>query len=127
MRTLVAECLRHEDRQVVEVGDGGQLLVRIGRQYRRQESLPHIDLIVTDVRMPVLTGLEILRGLRAAGCATPVILMTAFSTSELRRDVQALGATLLDKPFPIADLRACACRLLASEGPQAYPREWGAV
>ncbi len=117
MRSLVSECLRRDDHRVLEVGDGGRLLVRIGRQYRRGEPEPHIDLIVADVRMPLITGLEILRGLRAAHCSTQVILMTAFGSADLRREAGDLGAVLLDKPFAMSLLRATAHELLKDKRP----------
>jgi DNA-binding response OmpR family regulator len=112
MRGLVAQSLRRDSHDVSEIGDGARLLVRIGRQYRLHEPEDIIDLIVTDLRMPVITGLAILRGLRAAHCTTPVILMTAFGDDEVRREAAELGAVLLDKPFSMADLRAQALRLL---------------
>ena len=112
MRGLVAQSLRRDSHDVYEVGDGARLLVRIGRQYRVQEPEDRIDLIVTDLRMPLITGLAILRGLRAAHCLTPVILMTAFGDDEVRREAAELGAVLLDKPFAMADLRAQALELL---------------
>ena len=112
MRSLVAQCLRRDSHEVFEVGDGARLLVRIGRQYRLYEPEPRIDLVVTDLRMPVVTGLAILRALRAAHCATPVILITAFADEAVRRETANLGAVLLDKPFSMAELRATALRLL---------------
>jgi CheY-like chemotaxis protein len=112
MRALVAESLRRDGHHVVEVTDGAGLLGRIGRQYRRVEPAPHIDLIVSDVRMPSMTGLEILRGLRAAGCRTHVILMSAFCDVDLRRQASELDAILLSKPFGMKELRETAARLL---------------
>ena len=114
MRSLVAQSLRRDSHDVFEVGDGARLLVRIGRQYRQSEPEPHIDLIVTDLRMPLVTGLAILRGLRAAHCTTPVFLMTAFGDDLVRRETADLGAVLLDKPFAMADLRATVLDLLRS-------------
>jgi CheY-like chemotaxis protein len=61
MRSLVAQCLRREAHDVSEVGDGARLLVRIGRQYRLHDPEQRIDLIVTDLRMPIVNGLAILR------------------------------------------------------------------
>ena len=112
MRSLVAQCLRRDSYDVFEVGDGARLLVRIGRQYRLDAPEPKIDLVVTDLRMPVVTGLAILRGLRAAHRTTPVILMTAFGDEAVRHEAVGLGAVLLDKPFSMAELRATALRLL---------------
>ena len=117
MRSLVSECLRRDDHRVLEVGDGGQLLVRIGRQYRRGEPEPHMSLIVADVRMPLITGLEILRGLRAAHCSTQVILMTAFGERRPSPRGGRLGAVLLDKPLAMPLLRATAHELLKDKRP----------
>jgi DNA-binding response OmpR family regulator len=112
MRGLVAQCLRRDSHDVFEVADGARLLVRIGRQYRAEDPAGKIDLIVTDLRMPLMTGLAILRGLRAAHCTTPVILMTAFGDDQVRREAAELGAVLLDKPFSMTVLRTKALELL---------------
>jgi DNA-binding response OmpR family regulator len=112
MRALVAQCLRLDAHDVVEIENGARLLVRIGRQYRSSEPEQRIDLLVTDLRMPIVTGLAILRGLRAAHCSTPVILMTAFGDDAIRREAAELGAVLLDKPFAMSELRAAVRSLL---------------
>ncbi len=112
MRGLVAEALRRDAHEVFEVGDGARLLVRIGRQYRQSAPEQHIDLIVTDLRMPLVTGMAILRGLRAAHCVTPVIVMTGFGDEQVRRETAELGAALLEKPFTMPTLRALVLELL---------------
>jgi DNA-binding response OmpR family regulator len=117
MRDLVAQCLRRDAHDVYEVGDGARLLVRIGRQYRTYDPTEKIDLIVTDLRMPLVNGLAILRGLRAARCPTPVILMTAFGDDEVRREAAELDAVLLDKPFSMTELRTKALELIAKKRP----------
>jgi two-component system chemotaxis response regulator CheY len=112
MRSLVSQSLRRDGHEVFEVGDGARLLVRIGRQYNNDAPEPQIDLIVTDLQMPVVTGLAILRGLRAGHCTTPVVLMTAFGDEPTRREAADLGALLLDKPFAMDELRALVLDLL---------------
>jgi DNA-binding response OmpR family regulator len=112
MRRLVAESMRADGYHVIELVDGAQLLVRIARQYRMRDPDERIDLIISDIRMPVITGLAILKGLRDAHCTTPVILMTAFGDDVTRRAAFDLGATLFDKPFKMGDLREVARRLL---------------
>jgi DNA-binding response OmpR family regulator len=112
MRRLVADCLRKEGYEVHEVADGGQLLVRIEDSFfMRRVPIP-VDLFVTDIRMPVYTGLEIVAGLREAGMHMPVIIMTAFGNPETRERAEALDAALLDKPFKMEQLRALVRRLL---------------
>ena len=110
MRQLVAETLEHEGFQVDAVADGGRLLVEISQQIAHQ--LDDVDLIVSDIRMPVASGLQIVEALRAARCWTPVILMTAFGDDAARAHAERLGAWLFDKPFELADLRMAARTLL---------------
>ena len=112
MRRLVVETLRRSGLDVTEASDGGRLLVQIGKAYAAEDASSAFDLIVSDVRMPVCSGLQILRGLREAHWQTPIIMMTAFGDDETRRSAEALGAVLLDKPFEMADLCAEVCRVL---------------
>jgi DNA-binding response OmpR family regulator len=112
MRHLVAESLRKDDYDVVEEADGGRLLVRIAAIYTLGEANDPVDLIVSDIRMPVCTGLDILKGIREAHWTTPVILMTAFGDDETRARAVKLGALLLDKPFQMSALRLVVHELL---------------
>jgi DNA-binding NtrC family response regulator len=73
-----------------------------------------IDLIVSDVRMPVCSGLDILKGLRNAHWSTPVILMTGFGDGDLRASAAHLGAFLFEKPFQASDLKEKVRELLPS-------------
>lgn len=112
MRCLVAESLRKDDYDVIEEPDGGRLLVRIAAIYSFNETVDPFDLIVSDIRMPVCSGLDILKGLRDAHWRTPVILMTAFGDDETRERVHKLHGVLFDKPFQMTALRSAARSLL---------------
>lgn len=112
MRSLVSEGLRRDGHDVTEIADGASLLVRIARQYRIKEPAERLDLVVSDIRMPVIGGLAILKGLRDAHCTTPVILMTAFGDEATRREAETLGAVLFDKPFKLGVLRQAVRNLL---------------
>jgi DNA-binding response OmpR family regulator len=105
MRRLVAESLRKDDYEVIEEPDGGRLLVRIAALYSLGRTVDPFDLIVSDIRMPVCSGLDIVQGLRDAHWNIPVILMTAFGDDETRRRAEVLGALLFDKPFEMGALR----------------------
>ena len=111
MRRLVADCLHKEGYEVHEVADGAELLLRIEDSFMRRIPVP-IDLFITDIRMPVYTGLEIVSGMREAGLEVPVVIMTAFGNLETRERAEALGAVLLDKPFKMEAMRALVRRLL---------------
>jgi DNA-binding response OmpR family regulator len=115
MRSAVVETLRNDGYQVSEASDGGRLLVAIAREYLHVEGTDLIDLLVSDVRMPVCTGLQILEQMRAASSSLPVILMTAFGDESMRKQALLLGAVLFDKPFDIDDLRTAVACLLRRE------------
>jgi FixJ family two-component response regulator len=69
--------------------------------------------VITDVRMPGMDGLELLRRLRATQGTPPVILVTAFADDALRRRADSDGAhCLLDKPFDEGVLIECLHQLL---------------
>jgi DNA-binding response OmpR family regulator len=116
-RQLVIEALRKDGHQVVDVTDGGQLLIRITSHYRLRPDPEPIDLIVTDVRMPVVSGLDIVQSLRDARWTTPVVVITAFADAPTRARATQLGAMLLDKPFKMAALRAGVSALLEASRP----------
>ncbi len=112
MRRLVSESLRRDGYDVTEESDGGRLLVRIASLYSRDAAGHSFDLIVSDIRMPVCSGLEILKGLREAHWSTPVILMTAFGDDETKDRADKLGALFFDKPFKMDALRLVVRGLL---------------
>ena len=72
------------------------------------------DCLVCDSRMPGLSGLEVIRALRAQGATTPVILITGHAEAPLLDSAAEAGATLvLEKPFPPQSLIHALNQLLA--------------
>jgi FixJ family two-component response regulator len=64
--------------------------------------------IVTDIHMPGMSGLDLMKCLASRGATTPVILITARSDSNLEAKAAAAGAAcLLRKPFEINALIQC--------------------
>lgn len=112
MRSLVADALRGDGYDVVELTDGGRLLVNIAARLKDGTGGDSLDLIVSDIRMPICSGLQILSALRDAHWNTPVILMTAFGDDATRRQAEGLSAVLFDKPFDLDDLRTAVANLL---------------
>lgn len=111
MRRLVVEALRKDGHHVTEAADGGRLLVHIAEAFDRDPSLSLVDVIVSDVRMPVCSGLELLERLADARWRVPVILMTAFGDEDTRRRAERIGAVLFDKPLSLQALRDTVKRL----------------
>jgi len=115
MRRLVVEALRGDGYDVQEARDGGRLLVALAQEFAGQAQPDLVDLLITDVRMPICSGLQIVEQLRTARWPTPVILMTAFGDAATRNNALALRAVLFDKPFDINDLRTAVACLLERE------------
>jgi CheY-like chemotaxis protein len=127
LRWLIAHSLRGDGFEVLEVGDGLALLDRVGSSLLDTLELDAIDLIVTDVRMPGWSGLEVLAGLNSAGCHTPVVLITAFGDHEVHAAGKRLGAAaVLDKPFDLNELASLAARLVDPKSPATNPNAWQA-
>ena len=122
MRRLVAAVLRAAGHRVVEATDGMQILDRI--ESTIWSARPHLfDVIVTDVHMPGLSGLDVLAALRCTRWTTPVILITAFGDEETRSEARALGAIdILDKTFNPENLKIAVIRALK---PDAASRDQG--
>jgi two-component system OmpR family response regulator len=65
------------------------------------------DLIVLDLRLPGMSGLDVLRTLRDRGVATPVLVLTAQDSVEFKVDALRMGADdYVTKPFAMAELLA---------------------
>src|SRR3954467_4994419 len=79
------------------------------------------DVVITDLKMPGLSGLDVVGQLHAAKPKLPIIMMTAFGTTETAIEATKLGAyDYLLKPFDMAELldliaKAVACNRLMSE------------
>lgn len=87
-----------------------------------------VDLILLDVMMPVMSGIELLRRIRSEDEHTPVILLTAKGAVEDKVSGLDLGATdYVTKPFEIEELLArvrAALRNSRKATVQASPGEW---
>ena len=65
------------------------------------------DLVITDLRMPTLSGLEVLERQLGKRNETPFICMTAFGDQQIHEQAKQLGAVItLDKPFDLDEMIA---------------------
>jgi DNA-binding response OmpR family regulator len=111
MRSLLSSTFHAEGYDVTEVADGGRLLVHI---VSRQPG-SGVDLVISDVRMPVSSGLQILKGLREAGWSLPFILLSAFADADTRAEAESLGATFFEKPLELETLRTTVRNLFQAD------------
>lgn len=73
---------------------------------RAIESEPQgFDVMVTDMTMPGMSGIELARGATAAGATMPVVLLSGWIDAEAERQARAAGiARVLSKPIQVATL-----------------------
>lgn len=112
MRTFLCAALREAGYAVEAVKDGNALLDRIANGLlAKKQVLP--DIVISDIRMPGWSGIDVLASLRQSDWSMPVILITAFGDDKTHAQAERLGAaTLLDKPFDIEDLLNAASSIL---------------
>jgi DNA-binding response OmpR family regulator len=105
IRDLLVMNLRQAGYEVLAVGDGTTALAS-------QDESP-CDLLILDLMMPGLDGLEVCKALRARGRTSPILMLTAKSTELDRVLGLELGADdYLTKPFSLAELLARVKALL---------------
>ena len=84
------------------------------------------DVVITDLKMPGLSGLELVEQLHAAKPKLPILLMTAFGTTETAIEATKLGAyDYLLKPFDMAELLDLVAKAVASNRLMSEPVEMG--
>jgi CheY-like chemotaxis protein len=112
MRRILRESLEEAGYGVIEVANGTDLRRRLIKPSDPGRGCTP-EVVVSDIRLPGFTGIQILEQLRRSDWALPVILITAFGDDEIHQEAKRLGAALLlDKPFDIEDLVQAVLRLV---------------
>jgi DNA-binding response OmpR family regulator len=97
--SFIARTLR-ENAYAVDVADTGEKALQLGKDV-------NYDVILLDVRLPGISGIEVCRELRHRGVEAPVMMLTARSLVEQRVEGLDVGADdYLTKPFVLAELLA---------------------
>ena len=114
VRAIAAKILQHEGYRVVEALDGSEAILLIERL-----GPPH--LLLTDVRMAGVSGIELARRVRERWPTVPIIFMSGYSADELALQEDTISsARFLSKPFTNHDLATAVADTLAQAG--RHPR-----
>jgi len=98
IRTTLSTYLESSGFDVVLASDGEEALKKI-----KEESF---ILILLDIKMRGLSGMQVLEEMRKSGCKSNVVMMTAYGTIENAVESMKLGALdFLSKPFTLEDLK----------------------
>jgi DNA-binding NtrC family response regulator len=102
VRALIREVLTLNGYTVIDTGDPFEA--------RRIAERQPIQLLLTDVVMPIMNGIELAQRVEAASPTTKVLLMSGYVTAA----VKTSGRPLLSKPFRTNDLLAAIRQMLDS-------------
>ena len=118
IRQLLSEVGSREGFEVLEASDGSGALEMLHRR--------HMDLVLLDLHMPRVNGLDVLRAVRTGGSSSQIALMSGAASVEDAVEAIKLGATeYFSKPLDLSRVRALMGAMLRSTvGPRSLPRRW---
>ena len=83
----------------------------------------HSDLVISDLKLPGMSGLDLAKKLRRGRHAQPVVIVTAYGSPETLRDLRSAGvADCFPKPFPMDALRRSVRQAIDRAARRSAPR-----
>ena len=105
LRSFVARALRLDGHETIEAADGAEGLEKLQEQ--------EFDLLLSDIRMPVMDGIELAHRAAAERPGMRILLMTGYAEQRERaKSLEAIVAEVMSKPFTIAELRATVMKVI---------------
>lgn len=99
IRTIFVEIAKGEGFEVVEADDGQRALQLVMSR--------KIDMIISDMKMPLMDGFDLLVSVKKLHPEIPVTVITGFNSEYREEDALAAGAdAYITKPFKVADVAA---------------------
>jgi two-component system, cell cycle response regulator CpdR len=109
VRGFVKRALEMDGHQVVAEADGAAALDRLN------EERGAFDMILSDIRMPLMDGIALALAAGRDFPDLPILLMTGFADQRERaHDLNAIIEDVITKPFSLAEIRAAVGKVLAS-------------
>lgn len=105
LRRFIARALVIDGHQVVEAGDGAEALdyLEAGR----------FDLLLSDIRMPVMDGIALATATADLTPAMPILLMTGFAEQRERAEpLMRIVVDVVEKPFSLPQIRQAVANAL---------------
>lgn len=112
LRMFVARALRLDGHETHEAGDGAEGLEKLNEGT--------FDLLLSDIRMPVMDGIELAHQASSKFPDLKILLMTGYAEQRERADDLAIKIIdVVQKPFALPDIRRAVASALAQVGSQA--------
>jgi len=92
----VAIVLRKAEYKISEAANGEEALSKIMEAQKNEDPF---DLLVTDIQMPRMSGIELINELKRKNISIPVLAVTGFNDRTLMRELSQKGHDYLEKPF----------------------------
>jgi two-component system cell cycle response regulator CpdR len=108
LRVLVSRALKEDGHEIVATADGAQALDTLQRAAGR------FDLLLADIKMPVMDGIALALATARDFPALPILLMTGFADQRERASgLEALVSDVISKPFSVAEIKFAVAAALA--------------
>jgi len=115
MREFLTVLLEKQGHAVVAASDGEEALRLLAEH--------PVDLVISDLRMPKMDGIGLLAGIRERNPDLPLIMVTAYASSESTIQAMRLGADdYITKPFRVSEIRLVVEKALARMAPAERDR-----
>ncbi len=118
-RVTFGAILKKAGYEVIAVADGREALSKI-LTFEKENN--QVDLLITDIRMSGLDGLQLADQLDKLRIRIPILAMTGYGDKELVVELMRLGCLeYIEKPFEAVELLECVARIYKKIGQRAPP------
>lgn len=105
IRLVIRETLSNEGYEIEEAENGEEAVLKVKNS--------NFDLVIMDIRMPKVDGMEALRDIRRMNPSLPVVMITAHGSSNIAMEAIREGAyDYFTKPFDVAEIRIVIKRVM---------------
>jgi len=107
VRRLICEALLDDSLLVEQAASGMEAIKKITRK--------KYQVILLDIKMPGLNGLETLSEIRKVDPGVPVIIMTAYGELDISENISGISVYQISKPFDLDELRLLVNNIISRE------------
>ena len=100
--------------EILEAGNGYEALEKVKAN--------NIDIILLDIKMPGISGIEVMEKIRESLKDLPIIVLSKFESEEINNKIKSFGAEFINKPFSLKIVREKVEEILKSRS-KFFPKQ----